>query len=156
MQQLWEAAAVPAGRARGSSCRWAALSLGLLRRSALVCCWLAAAALAQDGAFERGGSKGYPAGLRERRVGCARLGLGTRCRLRCPGRPPPQSAIRREEVAGVFNTPLLELVYHAASVHRMYNDPSMVGSPVASLVLPVAFPGCGCSSSAVHAWTAGP
>jgi biotin synthase len=35
---------------------------------------------------------------------------------------------RREEVAEVYNTPLLDLVYHAASVHRMYNDPSMVGS----------------------------
>ena len=33
---------------------------------------------------------------------------------------------RREEVADVFATPLLELVYHAATVHRMYNDPSMV------------------------------
>lgn len=32
----------------------------------------------------------------------------------------------REEVAEVYNTPLLELVYRAASVHRMYNDPSMV------------------------------
>ncbi|GAB4824223.1 hypothetical protein N2152v2_011269 [Parachlorella kessleri] len=32
----------------------------------------------------------------------------------------------REEVADVFATPLLELVYHAATVHRMYNDPSMV------------------------------
>jgi biotin synthase len=32
----------------------------------------------------------------------------------------------REEVADVFNQPLLDLVYHAASVHRMHNDPSMV------------------------------
>ncbi|KAG2483647.1 hypothetical protein HYH03_017523 [Edaphochlamys debaryana] len=32
----------------------------------------------------------------------------------------------REEVAEVYNTPLLELVYNAATVHRMYNDPSMV------------------------------
>ncbi|KAG2430661.1 hypothetical protein HYH02_013659 [Chlamydomonas schloesseri] len=32
----------------------------------------------------------------------------------------------REEVAEVYNTPLLELVYRAATVHRMYNDPSMV------------------------------
>ncbi|KXZ52173.1 hypothetical protein GPECTOR_10g802 [Gonium pectorale] len=32
----------------------------------------------------------------------------------------------REEVAEVYNTPLLDLVFHAASVHRMYNDPSMV------------------------------
>ncbi len=28
----------------------------------------------------------------------------------------------------VYNTPLLDLVYHAASVHRMYNDPQMVRS----------------------------
>lgn len=33
---------------------------------------------------------------------------------------------RREEVADVYNTPLLDLVYTAASVHRMYNDPAMV------------------------------
>ena len=26
----------------------------------------------------------------------------------------------------MFSTPLLELVFHAASVHRMYNDPQMV------------------------------
>jgi biotin synthase len=32
----------------------------------------------------------------------------------------------RGEVAEVYNTPLLELVYKAASVHRMYNDPQMV------------------------------
>ncbi|KAI7844847.1 hypothetical protein COHA_001501 [Chlorella ohadii] len=32
----------------------------------------------------------------------------------------------REEVADVYNTPLLELVFQAASVHRMYNDPAMV------------------------------
>lgn len=32
----------------------------------------------------------------------------------------------REEVADVFNTPFLDLVYHAAYVHRMHNDPTMV------------------------------
>ena len=32
----------------------------------------------------------------------------------------------REEVAEVYNTPMMELVYQAANVHRMYNDPSMV------------------------------
>ena len=26
----------------------------------------------------------------------------------------------------MFGTPLLELVFHAARVHRMYNDPQMV------------------------------
>ena len=26
----------------------------------------------------------------------------------------------------MFSTPLLELVFHAARVHRMYNDPQMV------------------------------
>ena len=35
---------------------------------------------------------------------------------------------RREEVSQVYETPLLDLVFHAASVHRMYNDPSMVRS----------------------------
>ncbi|MEW5307961.1 MAG: hypothetical protein WDW36_010328 [Sanguina aurantia] len=32
----------------------------------------------------------------------------------------------RAEVAEVFNTPLLDLVHHASTVHRMYNDPQMV------------------------------
>ena len=36
---------------------------------------------------------------------------------------------RRAEVEHVFSTPLLELVFHAASVHRMYNDPQMVRPP---------------------------
>lgn len=26
----------------------------------------------------------------------------------------------------VYNTPLMDLVYKAATVHRMYNDPAMV------------------------------
>ena len=43
---------------------------------------------------------------------------------------------RREEVSDVFNSPLLELVYKAASVHRMYNDPNMVG------YRPHLLPGC--------------
>jgi hypothetical protein len=29
-------------------------------------------------------------------------------------------------VADVYNTPLLDLLYTAATVHRMYNDPAMV------------------------------
>lgn len=33
---------------------------------------------------------------------------------------------RREEVSEVFSAPLLDLVYRAAHVHRMYNDPSLV------------------------------
>ena len=33
---------------------------------------------------------------------------------------------RREEVTQVYDTPLLELVFNAATVHRMYNDPRMV------------------------------
>ncbi|KAI8471950.1 MAG: hypothetical protein J3K34DRAFT_376320 [Monoraphidium minutum] len=32
----------------------------------------------------------------------------------------------REEVTDVYNTPLIDLVFKAASVHRMYNDPQMV------------------------------
>ena len=39
----------------------------------------------------------------------------------------------REEVAAVYNTPLLDLVYTAASVHRMYNDPQMVSNAAANL-----------------------
>ena len=34
----------------------------------------------------------------------------------------------REEVHQVYDTPLLELVFRAATVHRMYNDPRMVSS----------------------------
>ena len=41
----------------------------------------------------------------------------------------------REEVAAVYNTPLLDLVYRAASVHRMYNDPQMVSCHVWQLCL---------------------
>jgi hypothetical protein len=40
--------------------------------------------------------------------------------------PPTLACPRREEVADVYSTPLLDLLYNAASVHRMYNDPSMV------------------------------
>lgn len=32
----------------------------------------------------------------------------------------------REEIRGVFETPLLELVYNAQTVHRMHHDPRMV------------------------------
>ncbi len=38
----------------------------------------------------------------------------------------------------MFSTPLLELVFHAASVHRMYNDPQMVRSAPLPLHLCVA------------------
>lgn len=37
-------------------------------------------------------------------------------------------ANRRDEVTEVYDTPLLDLVYKAATVHRMYNDPSMVSA----------------------------
>ena len=40
---------------------------------------------------------------------------------------------RREEVTSVFETPLLDLVHHAAVVHRMYNDPQMVGDDKSGL-----------------------
>ena len=33
---------------------------------------------------------------------------------------------RREEINQVYETPLLELVFRAATVHRMHNDPRMV------------------------------
>ena len=48
---------------------------------------------------------------------------------RAPPTPRPSCTLppaRREEVADVYNTPLLDLVYSAATVHRQYNDPSMV------------------------------
>ena len=32
----------------------------------------------------------------------------------------------REEITDIYSTPLLDLVYKAASVHRMYNAPAMV------------------------------
>ena len=45
------------------------------------------------------------------------------------GFSPEQSVLctsRREEVSQVYDTPLLDLVFKAATVHRMYNDPQMV------------------------------
>ncbi|MGC1243665.1 MAG: biotin synthase, partial [Chryseosolibacter sp.] len=32
----------------------------------------------------------------------------------------------REEITEIFNTPVLELVYKGATVHRQYHDPSEV------------------------------
>ena len=32
----------------------------------------------------------------------------------------------RNEIADIYNTPILELVYQGASVHRRYHDPSEV------------------------------
>lgn len=32
----------------------------------------------------------------------------------------------REEVTGIYNTPIMELIYRAATVHRQYHDPSEV------------------------------
>ncbi len=36
-------------------------------------------------------------------------------------------ARRRDEVNEVFQTPLLDLVFHAATAHRMHHNPHMVG-----------------------------
>lgn len=36
---------------------------------------------------------------------------------------------RRAEVHSIYDTPLLELVFRAATVHRMHNDPRMVTFP---------------------------
>jgi hypothetical protein len=44
----------------------------------------------------------------------------------CPLTPPPLNPRRRQEVTDVYATPLMDLVYSAATVHRMYNDPTMV------------------------------
>lgn len=40
----------------------------------------------------------------------------------------PTCVCSRQEVTDVYSTPLMELVYSAATVHRMYNDPTMVSS----------------------------
>jgi biotin synthase len=48
-----------------------------------------------------------------------------------PQSPETPNHHSREEVTEVYNTPLMELVYHAATVHRMYNDPAMVRLPFA-------------------------
>ena len=40
---------------------------------------------------------------------------------------------RREEVHQVYDTPLLELVFRAATVHRMHNDPRMVSQAACSI-----------------------
>jgi hypothetical protein len=45
------------------------------------------------------------------------------------GPPPltfPCAHCSREEISDIFRQPLLDLVYTAASVHRMHNDPQMV------------------------------
>ncbi len=55
------------------------------------------------------------------------------CLLLPPKTSPSPIVFRsREEVAEVYNTPMLELIYNAASVHRMYNDPSMVRAELPS------------------------
>jgi hypothetical protein len=59
-----------------------------------------------------------------------------------------QACRRRDEVSEVFHSPLLELVFAAASVHRMHNDPSMVRRQLPHALLhPMqsmhAAPGCG-------------
>lgn len=41
---------------------------------------------------------------------------------------------RREEVSEVYHTPLLDLVFRAATVHRMYNDPQMVSTTTIMLL----------------------
>lgn len=39
---------------------------------------------------------------------------------------PSKNTWTREEIAGIYNTPILELIYQAATVHRQHNDPSEV------------------------------
>jgi len=39
---------------------------------------------------------------------------------------PVRTDWTREEVSAIYTKPLLDLVYEASQVHRMYNDPSMV------------------------------
>ena len=39
--------------------------------------------------------------------------------------PLPAAGRSRQEVKEVYDTPLMELVFKAATVHRMYHDPRM-------------------------------
>ena len=57
------------------------------------------------------------------------------------------SCCSREEVSAIYKTPLLDLIYKAATVHRMYNDPQMVRGRLT--LDPVKY-----SASAVHVDTA--
>lgn len=40
--------------------------------------------------------------------------------------PTTRNDWTREEIAAIYNTPLLDLIYQAASIHRIYHDPSKV------------------------------
>ncbi|KAH9921987.1 biotin synthase [Epithele typhae] len=43
-----------------------------------------------------------------------------------PSPPPTRHTWKRGEIQGIFDTPLMELVFRAASVHRQYHDPSKI------------------------------
>lgn len=38
----------------------------------------------------------------------------------------PRTTWTREEIANIYNTPLLDLIYHSSTVHRRFHDPSEV------------------------------
>jgi biotin synthase len=43
-----------------------------------------------------------------------------------PAAAPARKTWAREEIQAVYDTPLLDLVFRAASVHRMHHDPSKI------------------------------
>jgi len=43
-----------------------------------------------------------------------------------PTEMPSKNTWTREEIAAIYNAPVLELIYRAATVHRQHNDPSEV------------------------------
>ena len=40
--------------------------------------------------------------------------------------PPTRHSWTRKEIQGIYDTPLLDLVFRAASVHRQHHDPSKI------------------------------
>ena len=43
-----------------------------------------------------------------------------------PPPPPTRHSWTKQEIQGIYDTPLLNLVFRAASVHRQYHDPSKI------------------------------
>ena len=43
-----------------------------------------------------------------------------------PSPPPTRHAWAKTEIQGIYDTPLLALVFRAAAVHRQYHDPSKI------------------------------
>ena len=43
-----------------------------------------------------------------------------------PTPPPTRHSWTKQEIQGIYDTPLMDLVFRAASVHRQYHDPSKI------------------------------